>query len=34
MKVWSKKKQAGMSVTGLILTLMVGFFIAVLALPG
>jgi len=29
MKVWSKKKQAGVSVTGLILTLLVGFFIAV-----
>lgn len=32
MKVWSKKKQSGISVTGLILTLLVGFFIAVLAL--
>lgn len=32
MKAWSKKKQAGISVTGLILTLLVGFFIAVLAL--
>lgn len=32
MKVWSKKKQGGLSVTGLILTLLVGFFVAVLAL--
>ena len=32
MKVWSKKKQAGISVTGLILTLLVGFFIAILVL--
>jgi hypothetical protein len=32
MKVWSKKKQAGVSVTGLILTLLVLFFVAVLAL--
>jgi len=32
MKVWSKKKQGGLSVTGLILVLLVGFFVAVLAL--
>ena len=32
MKVWSKKKQAGISVTGLILTLLVGFFVAILGL--
>ena len=32
MKVWSKKKQAGVTVTGLILLLLVGFFIAVLLL--
>jgi len=32
MNVWSKKKQAGFSVTSLILILLVGFFIAVLLL--
>jgi hypothetical protein len=32
MNVWSKKKQAGFSVTSLILILLVGFFVAVLLL--
>lgn len=32
MKVWSKKKQAGVTVTGLILTLLVVFFVAVVGL--
>ena len=32
MNVWSKKKQAGFSVTSLILILLVGFFVAVFLL--